>query len=210
VISAEAFNALKNSLMELIGSFHKKEPMKAGLLTEEARTRLRISQKVMDAVIDSLSKDRQIVAEKDTLKLASHQASGGETKERIEKIYIGAGLTPPTLTELLERLNASGQGSVVRGQEMQKAKEKEVLDIANLLAKEGRLVKIKEFFFSKNSIDGLTATIREFFAKKSDMTPPDFKEITGLSRKFAIPLLEYLDSQKVTIRVGDVRKLRKG
>ncbi len=210
VISAEAINALKNSLMELIGSFHKKEPMKAGLLTEEARTRLRVSQKVMDAVVDSLSKDRQIVAEKDILRLASHKASGGETKERIEKIYIEGGLTPPTLTELLERLNASGQGSVVRGQEMRKAKEKEVLDIANLLAKEGRLVKIKEFFFSKDSIDGLVATIRAFFAKKSDMTPPDFKEMTGLSRKFAIPLLEYLDSQKVTIRVGDVRKLRKG
>ena len=104
VISAEAINALKNSLMELIGSFHKKEPMKAGLLTEEARTRLRISQKVMDAVVDSLSKDRQIVAEKDTLRLASHKASGGEKKERIEKIYIEAGLTPPTLTELLEKL----------------------------------------------------------------------------------------------------------
>jgi selenocysteine-specific elongation factor len=195
VISAEALNALKNSLMGLIGSFHKKEPMKAGLLTEEARTRLRISQKVMDAVIDSLSKERQIVSEKDTLRLTSHKASGGESKERIEKIYIEAGLTPPTLTELLDKL---------------KIKEREALDLLNLLSKEGRLIRIKEFFFSKASIDGLSATIRAFFAKKSDMTPPDFKEMTGLSRKFAIPLLEYLDSQKVTIRVGDVRKLRKG
>ncbi|MBF8250423.1 MAG: selB, partial [Deltaproteobacteria bacterium] len=195
VISAEPFNALKNSLIELIGSFHKKEPMKAGLLTEEARTRLRISQKVLETVIDTLVKDKLVIIERDILKLASHKASGGETKERIEKIYIEAGLTPPTLTELLEKL---------------KIKEREALDLLNLLSKEGRLVKIKEFFFSKDSIDALTASIREFFAMKSDMTPPDFKEMTGLSRKFAIPLLEYLDSQKVTIRVGDVRKFRKG
>ncbi|MEK7852080.1 MAG: SelB C-terminal domain-containing protein, partial [Deltaproteobacteria bacterium] len=195
LISAETFNALRNSLMEQIGSFHKKEPMKAGLLTEEARTKLRISQKVLDAVTGSLARDKSVIIERDLLKLASHKASGGEVKERIEKIYLEAGLTPPTITELLEKL---------------KIKERETLDLLNLLYKEGRLVKVKEFFFSRDSIDNLTARVCEFFKRKADMTPIDFKEMTGLSRKFAIPLLEYLDLQKITIRVGDVRKFRKG
>lgn len=195
LISVEAFNAMKDSVMELLDSFHKKQPMKAGILIEEARTRLKAPHRVLETVIGALIRDRLVIMERDVLKLTSHKASGGETKDRIEKIYIEAGLTPPTLTELVERL---------------KIKEREALDLLNLLSKEGRLVKIKDFFFSKDSIDGLTERVGEFFKNKSDMTPIDFKEMTGLSRKFAIPLLEHLDSQKVTIRVGDVRKLRKG
>ncbi|MDO8445151.1 MAG: selenocysteine-specific translation elongation factor [Deltaproteobacteria bacterium] len=195
LVSADVVKMLSDSAICELKECHKKEPMKEGILREELRTRLKAPQKVLGIVLERLAKDRLIVAERDALRLTSHKASGGETKERIEKIYIDAGLTPPTLTEFLEKI---------------KIRDKEALDLLNMLSKEGKLVKVKDLFFSRGSIDGLTAKVREFFNKKSDMTPIDFKEMTGLSRKFAIPLLEYLDSQKVTIRVGDVRKLRKG
>jgi len=193
LVSADIVKMLSDSAIYELKEYHKKEPMKEGILREELRTRLKAPQKVLGMVLERLEKDRIIVAERDILRLTSHKASGGETKERIEKIYIDAGLTPPTLTEFLEKI-----------------RDKEALDLLNILSKEGKLVKVKDLFFSRESIEGLTAKVREFFNKKSEMTPIDFKEMTGLSRKFAIPLLEYLDSQKVTIRVGDVRKLRKG
>lgn len=195
LMSVEAIKILKEGLIEILGSFHKKEPIKAGLLIEEARTKLRIQQKGFENIVDGLTKDRKIVVEKDILRLATHKVFGGESKDRIERIYIEAGLMPPTLAELLERL---------------KIKEREALDLLNLLFKEGRLVKVKDLFFSKVSVDELTAKVRLFFEKKVDMSPMDFKDMTGLSRKFAIPLLEYMDSQKITIRVGEARKLRKG
>ncbi len=195
LVSADVVKMLSDSAISELKEYHKKEPMKEGILREELRTRLKAPQKVLGIVLERLTKDRIIAAERDVLRLTSHKASGGETKERIEKIYIDAGLTPPTLTEFLEKI---------------KIRDKEALDLLNMLSKEGKLVKVKDLFFSRGSIDGLTAGVRDFFNKKSEMTPVDFKEMTGLSRKFAIPLLEYLDSQKVTIRVGDVRKLRKG
>lgn len=195
LVSADVVKMLSDSAISELKEYHKKEPMKEGIIREELRTRLKAPQKVLGIVLERLAKERIIVAERDVLRLISHKASGGETKERIEKIYIDAGLTPPTLTEFLEKI---------------KIRDKEALDLLNMLSKEGKLVKVKDLFFSRESIDGLTAKVRDFFNKKSDMTPIDFKEMTGLSRKFAIPLLEYLDSQKVTIRVGDVRKLRKG
>lgn len=195
LVSADVVKMLSGSAICELKEYHKKEPMKEGILREELRTRLKAPQRVLGIILERLEKDRIIAGERDILRLTSHRASGGETKERIERIYIDAGLTPPTLTEFLEKI---------------KIRDKEALDLLNMLSKEGKLVKVKDLFFSRESIDGLTAKVREFFNKKSDMTPVDFKEMTGLSRKFAIPLLEYLDSQKVTIRVGDARKLRKG
>ena len=195
LVSADVVQMLSDSVVSELKDYHKKEPMKEGILREELRTRLKAPQKVLGIVLERLAKDRIIAAERDILRLTSHKASGGETKERIKKIYTDAGLTPPTLPEFLEKI---------------KIKDKEAVDLLNMLSKEGKLIKVKDLFFSRESIEGLTAKVRDFFNKKSDMTPIDFKEMTGLSRKFAIPLLEYLDSQKVTIRVGDVRKLRKG
>lgn len=195
LVSAAAIKMLMDSVVSQVESYHKKEPMREGILREEIRTRLRAPQKVFGIVIERLVRDRLLVAERDLLKIESHKVSGGEAKEGIEKMYIDAVLTPPILSELLER---------------SKLKEREALDLLNALVKEGRLVKIKDLFFSKKAVDDLQVKVIEFLKAKNEMTPIDFKELTGLSRKFAIPLLEHLDSRKVTIRVGDVRKLRKG
>lgn len=195
LVSAGIVKMLSDSVISELKEYHKKEPMKEGIQREELRTRLRVPNKVLGIAIEKLVRDRMVIAEKDILKLASHKASGGEVKGRIEKVYIEAALTPPILSELLEKV---------------KIKEREALDLLNLLAKEGRLVKVKDLFFSKEAVDNLQTRVVELLKAKGEMSPVDFKEMTGLSRKFAIPLLEYLDSQKVTIRVGDVRKLRKG
>jgi selenocysteine-specific elongation factor len=195
LVSSVTVEALKDPLISTLESYHKKEPMKIGIPMEEVRARLHIPQKLLSLIMERLVREGAAVMERDLLRLASHKVSGGEIREKMEGIYMDAGLTPPTLTELLERM---------------KIKERDALDILNILAKGGELVKVKDLFFSKRAIDDLHSRVLDFFKARSEMTPLDFKELTGLSRKFAIPLLEYLDSQKVTIRVGDVRRLRKG
>lgn len=194
LVSAGIIKTLSDSVISEIKEYHKKEPLKEGIQREELRSRLRAPQNILGMAIESLVRGRMVVAEKDILRLASHKASGGEVKSRIEKVYLDAGLTPPTISELLEKM---------------KIKEREALDLLHLLAKEGRLVKVKELFFSKGAIDGLVQKIMDFYKRKEEMTTQEFKELTGLSRKFAIPLVEYLDQQKITIRVGEIRRLRK-
>ena len=72
------------------------------------------------------------------------------------------------------------------------------------------MIKIKEdLYFHKETIDELIAKVKAFFKEHEEMTVQQFKEITNASRKYSIPLLEYLDKSQITVRVGDVRKLRR-
>ncbi|NNL42052.1 MAG: hypothetical protein HKO79_06120 [Desulfobacterales bacterium] len=58
-------------------------------------------------------------------------------------------------------------------------------------------------------VRGLIYAFLNFLTLNGEITTPQFKDMTGASRKFVIPLIEYFDSQKITLRIGDIRKLRK-
>ncbi|MCX5900031.1 MAG: SelB C-terminal domain-containing protein, partial [Proteobacteria bacterium] len=111
-------------------------------------------------------------------------------------LYCGGGITPPTLKEVGDAL---------------KAPPKEVTAMLGLLMREGLLIKVdEELYFEAQALDGLVQKTVEYTANKNnELTLAGFKEITGLSRKFMIPLLEYFDKTKLTLRVGDKRVLRK-
>jgi selenocysteine-specific elongation factor len=75
---------------------------------------------------------------------------------------------------------------------------------------EGRMIRVKEeLFFHADAISDLKARLIDFLQQNQEINPGEFKEMTGASRKYTIPLFEYFDSENITIRVGDVRKLRK-
>jgi selenocysteine-specific elongation factor len=79
------------------------------------------------------------------------------------------------------------------------------------LVEEGLILKAKEeLYFHAAAIEGLKKRLVEFLDSHGEITTPQFKEMTGASRKYVIPLAEYFDAKNVTLRVGDVRKLRKG
>ncbi|MGD8963609.1 MAG: SelB C-terminal domain-containing protein, partial [Desulfobacterales bacterium] len=110
--------------------------------------------------------------------------------------YLEAGLQPPYFKELVKSLDSGAKHA------------KEVL--MHLVA-EGTIVKVKEdLYFHDEAIKGLKLKLKAFLEAQGEITTPQFKEMTGVSRKFVIPLAEYFDSTHVTLRVGDVRKLRKG
>jgi selenocysteine-specific elongation factor len=102
---------------------------------------------------------------------------------------------PPTLRELLEQLRIA---------------EKEAVNLLGLLVREGQLAKVsEELYFDSRAISKLTADVVSYLNRNNEITTQGFKDLTGLSRKFMIPLFEYLDKAKVTVRVGDKRVLRK-
>ena len=73
---------------------------------------------------------------------------------------------------------------------------------------EGILVKVKQLYFARPALDALQERLVALLREQGEITPPQFKELVGQSRKFTIPLAEYFDAQKVTLRIGDLRKLR--
>jgi selenocysteine-specific elongation factor len=88
--------------------------------------------------------------------------------------------------------------------------ENELKPVLQLLTKEGALIKVKEdLYFPRQAMEGLEQKTIAFLQQNKELTPPQFKEISQVSRKFAIPLLEYFDGKKLTMRIGDKRVLRK-
>jgi len=80
-----------------------------------------------------------------------------------------------------------------------------------LLVEEGQVVKTKDdLYFDARAVDDLKTKLVEFLKSNGEITTPQFKEMTGVSRKFVIPLIEYFDAKNVTLRIGDSRRLRKG
>ena len=79
-----------------------------------------------------------------------------------------------------------------------------------LTVKEGVLIKVKEdLFFHKRILEDLESQLMAFLKEKGEISTPQFKDMTGASRKYTIPLIEYFDKSQVTVRVGDTRILRK-
>ena len=77
------------------------------------------------------------------------------------------------------------------------------------MLEQGALVKVKEdMYFHIECLEELKQRLREFFAEHDEISTPQFKDLTQTSRKYTIPLLEYLDASRFTIRVGDMRRLR--
>jgi selenocysteine-specific elongation factor len=78
------------------------------------------------------------------------------------------------------------------------------------MVKEGVLIKVKEdLYFYRDAIERLETDLVAFLKEKGEITTPEFKDMTGTSRKYTIPLIEYFDRVQLTVRVGDSRVLRK-
>ena len=136
--------------------------------------------------------------EKDKVKVRATEGTAGKVVGEDESVTLKTllkyGLTPPGLKEL----------STETGK-----KEKDLRDILNRLNFEGKVVKIKgDMYFHRDAIEDLKQKAISYLTAKKEMTPSDFKSVVDVSRKYMIPLLEYLDEIKLTIRVGDKRILR--
>jgi selenocysteine-specific elongation factor len=200
-IPAERFAGYKEMFKSLVRDFHEKNPLKVGISREELRTRLpEVDQQVFQAALEEVAKEGDVEIDKDRVKLPDVARKADETAGKLEgrivAILEARGLTPPLTGELAEEV---------------RIKESSLRDILERLVYEGKAVKVKgDMYFSSLHIDGLKRTVREQLTARKEMLPADFKAILGLSRKYMIPLLEYLDAIKLTIRSGDKRVLRGG
>jgi selenocysteine-specific elongation factor len=200
VISGYSYNYLEELIAGNVAAYHQKNPLQKGISKEELKASLDrpVSVKLFNMALRSLSKKEKIVTDKDNVRLAQHeiQMTGGLDAVRLAlaDIYQKSGLTPPALSE------------VIAGFKDQKSKAQ---SITKLMIKDGELIKInEELCFARESLDRLRQDYKAILIKDGKATPASFKELTGLSRKYIIPLMEYFDMNKMTVRVGDHRILR--
>ncbi|MBW2408395.1 MAG: selenocysteine-specific translation elongation factor [Deltaproteobacteria bacterium] len=200
-IHNDTLEQLKTDMETYLVDYHKSFPLKTGMPKEELKTKfpVTLAPKLFNLTLNLMIKTDQIVQEENTVRLATHTISLGadqaDVKDKILNTYLDSGLQPPYFKALSKDLNIGPASS------------KEVL---MHLVEEGHLVKTKEdLYFHASAIEDLKKKLVEFLENNGEITTPQFKEMTGVSRKFVIPLAEFFDAKNVTLRVGDVRKLRR-
>ena len=201
-VSVEIAERMKEMMVAHLVSYHKNNPLQKGIAKEELRTGLgrKVDQKVFQYCLNELIRKEVVVQEESVVRLAGHQVSLKADEEKLNKDlslwYRSKGLSTPTMKETMEQFAEYPQQLV-----------KEVLD---LQLREGRLFKISEtLYYAGELIEPLIARVLQYMEKNGEIDAPAFKELTGLTRKFSIPILEYLDRVKITMRIEDKRILRK-
>ena len=198
-IHEEYFQKAKQEIISVLKKYHSDFPLKSGLLKEELRSRTAGSrnQKLFNYLITQLANDNVIVQEKELIRLTEHRVTLARNEEKIrnqiEEAYRKGGLQPPYFKEIKDQFpGKAGQ------------------DVLEVMIKDGVLIKVKEdLFFHRDSMTDLQNRLVRFLKENGEINTPQFKEMTGASRKYTIPILEYFDRSQITVRVGDNRVLRK-
>lgn len=203
LVTADSFKALTKSVEAALADFHKKEPLAKGISREALRESVTqfVSADVFNAVITTLHSSGAAAIDKDTIRLAAHKTELSDEEAalsgKILASYIDARLEPSRLDEVLDQAIGSTRFS-----------RTDARKFFQLHLDSGDIVKIAdEFYFAKSEIDKLVSRLRQF-ADTTDARLIDvakFKELAGVSRKYAIPLLEYFDRERITRRAADKR-----
>jgi len=203
LIHGEYFQELAKRVLEQLDAFHAANPLMAGLAKEELRARVVDRRRrrplpsplLFNAVLQRLGADGKVDEQGEVVRLRGRevQLTPQElaAKEQISAAFEKAGLAAPSALEVLA------------GLEIDRGRAEKLLQI---LLRENVLLRVtEELIFHRMALAGLREMLARRKQQSNRLSVTIFKEITGLSRKYAIPLLEYLDRQRITRREGDER-----
>jgi selenocysteine-specific elongation factor len=184
-------------VIELLADYHASHPLRPGMSKEELRATFKgIEQKLFESLLGQVS---DVIMERENVRLKTFTISLSEDKrvlkDKIMKLLEQSGFQPPSKEELARSVTVKPQ---------------ELNELLRIMASEKSLVRITDAIYmpaTKHSL--MMERLKDFFSKKPEMTVGEFRDILNTSRKYALPFLEYLDSNRITLRVGEVRKLLK-
>ena len=195
LLSGEAMHKTREKLVATLEAFHKANPLVGGISKEELREKLGLHQTVMEAMLAELTRDKKAEVAGEQVRLAGRgvelKDEEAKAKQQIERAFADAGLKVPLMKEVLDRLP------------IDKARAQKLV---TLLLRDRVLIKLADdLVFHHTALQGLRQLMAAQKAKTPKIDVGAFKDLIGVTRKYAIPLLEYLDQQRVTRRVGDER-----
>jgi selenocysteine-specific elongation factor len=203
-IHSALIDALQNRILQSLTAFHQANPLLPGIAREELRGQLRMrgpwsglepSSLAFSAVLQALSAAGKISAQEETVALAGKSiqlnAEEAKAKDEILRSFEAAGLRVPPAAEVLGSLKI----------DRQRAEQ-----ILQILLRQRALVRVTEgLIFHHSALDQLRNLLLDRKKQTPRLDVASFKEMTGVSRKYAIPLLEFLDRERITRRAGDER-----
>lgn len=188
VLSGQAFGEVQEALVSTLRRHQQANPLEPGMPRAAARAALDLDPKPFDEIVEELHRRGLVVADTNGLRTPDHTpASGGPQREELLRILEDAGSSPPGLAELQGRFEPALIRSAMRS---------------------GELVQISpDLIFPAATIEALKGMVARSIAGSGPMTVAAFRDIAGTTRKYAVPLLEYLDQTGFTRRQGDTRVL---
>jgi selenocysteine-specific elongation factor len=195
LVEPAAFAEAKADVLQALKKFHDANPLVAGMSKEELRDRVNLGPEVFYSVLDKLTEEKKLQVANELAHLSGRgvvmKDEEAESKKIIEQAFASAGLKVPSLKEVLASLKVDK----IRAQK-----------IVTLLLRDKILIKIsEELVFHQSALLDLRHRVATLKNTTPKIDVARFKDMTGVSRKYAIPLLEYLDREHVTRRVGDER-----
>jgi selenocysteine-specific elongation factor len=195
LVSSEAFREVCSQAESAVAAFQQKNPLVRGISREELRGKLGVGTEVLNAAIDRLVEEGRMEASGEQVRLPGRsvvmKVEEAESKAVIENAFALAGLKAPGLKEVLAGL---------------KIDQARAQKIVTLLLRDKVLIKVSdELVFHRDALADLRKRMIAEKFKSAKIDVAQFKELTGVTRKYAIPLLEYLDRERVTRRVGNER-----
>jgi len=186
-------------MLEAVTTFHRENALVAGISKERLREQLGLGhpKEIFAAALDRLVQEKKLQMSGELVALAGRTVTmkddEAQSKTTIERAFATAGLKVPALKDVLA------------GVKVDKTRAQKIV---TLLLREGTLVKLSDdLVFHRDALGGLKQSVAEQKRSSDKLDVARFKDLTGVSRKYAIPLLEWLDRERVTRRVGDARTI---
>ena len=202
-LTGKSLERMSQLVLDEVKKHHQREPLAKGLSRETLRERLfaHTPVEVFRFVLARLEADKLLSSDKDLVRSAAHaqdlSPSDQALRDKLLEIYEAAGLEVPSWDQALQQAGVSA---------VQKQHARKLLQLS---LDDGRLVRVQdEMFFAASALNRLKQLLEDYAAKNEPerlIDVPTFKDLAGISRKYAIPLLEYFDRERVTRRAGDKR-----
>jgi selenocysteine-specific elongation factor len=195
LVHRDFLNLVEKKITDRLGHFHMDNPLKEGISKQELRSLTPGSDRLFKIALDELISKGSLVDQGDTIRASTHKVrlkdNEKNVREKLFAILHKQENAPPLFKELVVQVGAD---------------PKQVKSLLSVLEKEGKIVKIKEeMYFPTDFIKSVKEQLVKRLKNEGSITPSKFQEITKTSRKYNIPLLEYFDREKITLRIGDQR-----
>jgi selenocysteine-specific elongation factor len=205
VVSAVALARVGEVVVGELARFHAAHPVEPGIAREALRTASSMTRaldpRIFAVALSELVRRGAVEVDGEQVRRRGFSPRPAEAVQdlvvgRVRSLYRDGGLAPPWSHELAARVGASAPDASTA---------------LEILVRRGELVRVKaDLCFDRAAVDAVAERLRAHLLARGQITPQEWKELTGQSRKYTIPLAEYFDAAKLTLRVGEIRRLRGG
>ncbi len=197
----ETWLRVRSQVLHLLESFHAAQPLSPGMEMEAVRDGLDVDipPRLFRAVVERLETDASIARDGSLLRLPTHTVrlrdDERELAQRVAALVGREPFAPPDLKQIEREVGVS---------------RARLGDVLRVMERERSIVRVSsDLYFARGAVDKVKDALQQHLSVSPDITPATFRDLFGTTRKYAIPLLEYLDREGVTIRRGDTRQLKR-